>query len=52
MIDFLQRALDTHPRKRFRDADQMLKAFRLARSKTLRRATARRRRSSDNGFRT
>ena len=52
MIVFLQRALDTHPRKRFRDADQMLRAFRPARAKTLRRAAGQRRRAADNGFRT
>ena len=51
MIVFLQRALDTHPRKRFRDADQMLRAFRPARAKTLRRAAGQRRRAADNGFR-
>ncbi|HUG92854.1 MAG TPA: serine/threonine-protein kinase [Planctomycetaceae bacterium] len=52
MIAFLRRALDMHPRKRFRDADQMLRPFRLAKSKTLRRAAAQRRRSSENGYRT
>jgi serine/threonine-protein kinase len=52
MIVFLQRALDTHARKRFRDADQMLRAFRPARAKTLRRAAGQRRRAADNGFRT
>jgi eukaryotic-like serine/threonine-protein kinase len=52
MIVFLQRSLDTRPRKRFRDADQMLRAFRPARARTLRRAAAQRRRAADNGFRT
>jgi len=46
LIAFLKRAIDVKPTKRFRDADQMLNAFRRLKSKTLRYAKARRRKAA------
>lgn len=43
LIKVLLRSLDANPRKRFRDADQMLGAFRLAKRRTLRMLANRRR---------
>ena len=42
-ISFFRRCLDLDSRKRYRDAEQMLKAFRAAEKKTLRRLARRRR---------
>lgn len=45
-IAFLKRAIDPNPRKRFRDAEQMQKAFEKLRPRVLRHAAAKRRRAS------
>ncbi len=44
LIAFLRKAIEVNPRDRFRDADQMLVAFRRVKGKALHHATARRRR--------
>jgi len=44
LVALVRRAIDPHPKKRFRDADQMLNAFRKAKRRTLRLAAARRER--------
>ena len=44
MVDFLRRSIQVPARKRFRDADQMLEAFLVAKQQTLRRLERRRRR--------
>lgn len=41
-IDFMHRAIEPNPRKRFRDAEQMLAAFLRLKSRTLRHAKSRR----------
>jgi serine/threonine protein kinase len=42
-IDFMRRAIEVNPRKRYRDAQQMLTAFLKLRNRTLRHARSRRR---------
>jgi len=42
-IDFMHRAIDLNPRRRFRDAQQMLSVFLQLKSRTMRHARARRR---------
>jgi eukaryotic-like serine/threonine-protein kinase len=44
LIDFLHRAIEPNPRKRFRDAEHMLNAFRRVRPRALRYAERRKRR--------
>jgi eukaryotic-like serine/threonine-protein kinase len=44
LIEFLRKAMEMNPRKRFRDADQMLTAFRRVKPRALLYAAARRRR--------
>jgi serine/threonine-protein kinase len=44
LVDFLRKAIEINPRNRFRDADQMLAAFRKVKGKALYHATARQRR--------
>lgn len=44
MIAVIRRAIELNPRKRYRDADQMLNAFRPARRKTLKRDADRKKR--------
>jgi serine/threonine protein kinase len=46
MIDIIRRAMDLNPRKRFRDADQMLSAFLPAMRRTLKREQDRKKRRS------
>lgn len=46
LIALLRKAIDVNPRKRFRDADQMLRAFRRVKSKALKHAERRRRKAS------
>ncbi|MFN5586939.1 MAG: hypothetical protein ACK5DR_16680, partial [Planctomyces sp.] len=42
-IDFMHRAIDLNPRRRFRDAQQMLSVFLRLKNRTLRHARSRRR---------
>lgn len=52
LIAFLRKAIDVNPRKRFRDADQMLTAFRRIKTRLLRHAAARQKRKQQgNGTR-
>ena len=46
LVKVIQRAIEISPRKRFRDADQMLRAFQKASVLTLRRETARRKKKA------
>ena len=46
LIAFLQRSIDPNPRKRFRDAEQMLNAYRRLRTRALRFGVAKRRKAS------
>ncbi|MFG0332107.1 MAG: serine/threonine-protein kinase [Maioricimonas sp. JB049] len=46
MLDFLKRAIDPNPRKRFRDADHMLNVFHRLKSRVLNHAARRRRKSA------
>lgn len=46
LVDVIRRSMELNPRRRYRDADQMLRAFRRAKRKTLRYAAARRRKAA------
>ncbi|MEW4531397.1 MAG: serine/threonine-protein kinase [Maioricimonas sp. JB045] len=46
MLDFLKRAIDPNPRKRFRDADHMVNVFHRLKSRVLNHAARRRRKSA------
>ena len=46
LIAFLRKSIEISPKDRFRDADQMLSAFRKVKSKALHHETARQRRRS------
>jgi hypothetical protein len=42
LIDFMHRAIDLNPRKRYRDAEQMLTVFLRLKARTLRHSKIRR----------
>ncbi len=46
MIEVVRRSLELNPRKRFRDADQMLESFRKAKKRTLLRESARKKKTT------
>lgn len=48
MIDVVRRSLELNPRKRFRDAGQMLESFRKAKRKTLLREVARKKKTASS----